>query len=38
MNEPGMQYWGMGMGWGIILLLAILVIIVGIYYKVRKKG
>jgi hypothetical protein len=32
------EYWGIGMGWSIMLILAILVIIVGIYYKVRKKG
>lgn len=38
MNESGLQYWGMGMGWGIILILAILVIAVGMYYKIRKKG
>lgn len=38
MNESGMQYWGFGMGWSIMLILAILVIAVGIYYKVRKKG
>ncbi len=38
MNEPGLQSWGAGMGWGIVLILAILVIVVGIYYKVRKKG
>ena len=32
------EYWGFGMGWGIMLLLAVLVVVVGIYYKVRKKG
>ncbi len=38
MNESGMHYWGLGMGWSIMLILAVLVIAVGIYYKVRKKG
>lgn len=32
------EYWGIGMGWGIMLILAVLVVVVGIYYKVRKKG
>ncbi len=32
------EYWSIGMSWGIMLILAILVIVVGIYYKVRKKG
>ena len=31
-------FWGIGMGYGMMVILAILVIIVGIYYKVRKKG
>jgi hypothetical protein len=31
------QTWGIGMGWGVALILAILVIVVGIYYKIRKK-
>ena len=32
------EYWTFGMGWGIMVILAILVVAVGIYYKVRKKG
>lgn len=37
MNLLEMQGWGIGMGWGIALFLAVMVIIVGIYYKVKKK-
>lgn len=31
--------WGMenGLGWGLILIIAILVIVIGIYAKLRKK-
>lgn len=36
-NLLEVQGWGIGMGWGIVLFLAVMVIIVGIYYKVRKK-
>lgn len=32
------EYWGIGTGYVIMVILAILVIAVGIYYKVRKKG
>lgn len=37
MNLLNVQGWGIGMGWGIALILAVLVIVVGIYYKIRKK-
>ena len=37
MDGSGMHGWGIGMGWGVALILAVLVIIVGIYYKIRKK-
>jgi len=33
----GSQMFGLGIGWGIALILAVLVIIVGIYYKIRKR-
>ncbi len=32
-----MDRFGMGMGGGLILIIAILVVLVGIYAKVRKK-
>lgn len=31
------QDWGIGMGWGIALVLAVLVVAVGIYAKLRKR-
>jgi hypothetical protein len=37
LNLLEIQSWGIGMGWGVALILAVLVIIVGIYYYVRKK-
>lgn len=36
MNLLVTQGWGIGMGWGIVLALAIFVIAVGLYVKLRK--
>lgn len=32
------EYWGIGTGYVIMVILAILVILVGVYYILRKKG
>jgi len=36
-NLITIMFWGIGMGWGIALILAILVVIVGIYSKIKKR-
>ena len=33
----GMSGWGMGIGWGLLFVLALLVIVTGIYAMLRKK-
>jgi len=37
MNGLGGNSWGIGTGWQLILGIAILVVIVGIYMKIKKK-
>jgi hypothetical protein len=33
----GMSGWGMGFGWGFIFVIALLVVVTGIYAMLRKK-
>jgi len=33
----GMSGWGMGFGWGLIFVIALLVVVTGIYAMLRKK-